>query len=389
MDIIIVGSGMVGLALAKALEQQGFSIAIIDTKRPELEWDEQQPVLRVSAISTASQRLLQSLGVWSAITASKGCHAYQKMQVWDQNSAAHIDFSASSIGAAQLGHIVDNRVIIKTLWQSLTSSARVKLLASEKITHYIFDGLQWQLQLASGQSISARLLIGADGAHSAVRQQLGIGLTQTFSGHSALVCTVKTEKPHRDIAYQRFLTTGPLAFLPLCDPHHCSIVWSNNTEQANHLAALDPAVFNQYIAEALEHRLGKVALMGERVTFLLNRQHAEHYVKSQAVLIGDAAHSIHPLAGQGVNLGFADVAALVDALSDVKRRERPFYTPGVLNRYEYQRYGVNSSTLLAMEGFESLFSNQHAIKTMLRSMGMNAVDRWSCLKSWGVLQAMG
>jgi 2-octaprenylphenol hydroxylase len=389
MDIIIVGAGMVGLALAKALEQQRFSVTVIDAKLPELTWDESQPALRVSAISAASQRLLESLGVWSVIAASKACHAYQKMEVWDENSSAQIDFSASSIGASQLGYMVDNRFIIKALWQSLCSSTQVKILAPEKITHYEFDGEKWQVQLASGKKVSAKLLVGADGAHSAVRQHLGISLTQTFSGHSALVCTVKTEKSHRDTAYQRFLTTGPLAFLPLSDPHQCSIVWSNNAEQANHLAAVEAELFDAYVTEAIEQRLGKVVVLGERVVFPLNRQHAEQYAKSQAVLIGDAAHTIHPLAGQGVNVGFADVAALSQALQDAQQRDRPFYTPAVLQRYQYDRYAANTAILLAMEGFGCLFSNQQPVKVKLRTFGVNLVNRLDMLKSWCMENAMG
>ena len=389
MDVIIVGAGMVGLALAKALAQQQFHVAVIDAKAPELMWDQTVPALRVSAINTASQQLLVQLGVWTSIALEVGCHAYQAMQVWDQNSSAEIAFNAKTLGATQLGHIVDNRVVIKALWQSLIHESGVQLFAPESIQSYEFNGQHWQVHLTSGQTLKARLLVGADGAQSMVRKRLGIGLSHTFCGQAALVCTVQTEKSHQDTAYQRFLTTGPLAFLPLKNPHQCSIVWSNTTAQAQHLASVSDAVVNAYMSEGLQQKLGAVQVLGERAVFPLNRQQAEQYVKSQAVLVGDAAHTIHPLAGLGANLGFADVAAISKVLGAAKQRARPFYTSAILQRYVYERYGINAATLLAMEGFEYLFSNQHAFKAQLRSFAVNGVDRWSWLKSWCMQQAMG
>ncbi|MGB5252828.1 MAG: UbiH/UbiF/VisC/COQ6 family ubiquinone biosynthesis hydroxylase, partial [Sedimenticolaceae bacterium] len=352
-DVAVIGGGMVGAALALALARQRFSIVLIEAREPALRWDAEGHDLRVSAISRASQRLLQNLGVWSVIVADRAT-PYQSMHVWDRAGIGEIHFDAADLAEPDLGHIIENRVIVRALWQALPSAgARVLVPAQIRGLTTGKDGAE--IKLDDGQIMQVGLVIGADGASSQVRMLSGIGCRSESYAQQAVVATVHAELGNRSTAWQRFMARGPLALLPM--QHDLfSIVWSTSPEEADRLCAMPASAFNSALTEASESRLGQLTLLGERAGFALRLQHAEQYVRPGVALVGDAAHVIHPLAGPGVNLGFLDAASLVDALIAGRDRGRAPGALRILRRYERQRRGHNTATQLAMDGLKHLFS---------------------------------
>ena len=363
---------MVGAALALALDSKGFSVVLLEAREPQMQWDASSHDLRVSAITRASQHLLERLGAWPAMAADR-VTPYQAMQVWDNGGFGEIRFDAADIAEPNLGHIVENRVIVRALWQALTrSGVDVRTSVSVGNLHTGDDGPS--LVLASGETLPVGLVVGADGARSQVRELAGIGSRSEPYDQHALVATVTAELGNRSTAWQRFMRTGPLALLPM-QSDLFSIVWSTTPEEAARLRDLPPAEFNAALSEASEWRLGQLSLLGERALFPLRLQHAEQYVLPGLALVGDAAHVIHPLAGQGVNLGFLDAAALVDAL--VAGRGRGL-SPGAmrgLRAYERARRGHNTATQLAMDAFKHVFGSRSTVVGALRNLGLGVAGR--------------
>jgi 2-octaprenylphenol hydroxylase len=312
---------------------------------------------------------------------------YREMQVWDAGGRGSIHFDSADLGEPDLGHIIENRVITRALAQRMAQLPNITVIcpAAPARLRLRPDGSS-ELQLADGRRLAARLIVGADGAASWVREQAGIELELRHYGQRAVVATVKTERGHQDTAWQRFLPSGPLAFLPL-PGGYSSIVWSTTPEQAGQLLAMTEEAFRQALAEAFEHKLGAITWAGPRAAFPLQGQHARAYVKPGLALVGDAAHTIHPLAGQGVNLGFADVACLAALL-----RAAPTDNPGslkLLRRYERARRGDNQLTLEAMGVFKHLFGSDARWLADLRNAGLDLVDRWPVAKRFFMQQAMG
>ncbi len=378
VDLAIVGGGMVGAALACALGQEDFSVALIEGREPQSDWPTDEIDLRVSALTRASQNLLANLGAWPAMT-QRRISPYRCMQVWDAGSSGAIHFDCSDIGEDNLGHIVENRVTQLALWQQLQGLDNVIRLCPAQVADYDrgtpVDGGQsgQRLGLADGRQIHADLVIGADGRDSPIRQMVGIDVRGWAYNQHALVATVTPAGDHQQTAWQRFMAGGPLAFLPL-DDGRCSIVWSSAPDQAQRLLKLEPAEFLQQLTEASEGRLGAITAVGPRAVFPLRLQHAVPYVLDGLALVGDAAHAIHPLAGQGVNLGFLDVAALTQVLLEGRAAGR---SPGHLRdlrRYERMRKGDNLAMQLAMDGFKRLFSNHNPVLGLARGLGLRVAD---------------
>lgn len=391
-DLIIVGAGMVGSALALALQEQGLEILLIDGGSLSVKpFDNQAPFEpRVSALSVASQRVLTRLGVWHGIAARRAC-AYGEMQVWDGSGTGQIHFSAASVHAEVLGHIVENRVVQDALLERLHDSA-VGLLANARLERLRRSGDGWLLSLAAGRELRAPLIVAADGANSAVRRLAGCATREWDYLHHAIVTSVRCTKPHQATAWQRFTDDGPLAFLPLAGPadeHWCSIVWSVTPGEAERLMALDEAAFCRALGFAFEHRLGEVLHVDKRLCIPLRQRHAKRYVEDGLVLVGDAAHSIHPLAGQGVNLGFLDVAVLAEVLLHAQQRGERLGEEKVLSRYERRRMPHNLAMMAAMEGFERLFQADPLPLRWLRNTGLNWVDDLPEAKALFVRQALG
>jgi 2-octaprenylphenol hydroxylase len=386
-DVIIVGGGMVGASLACALADSTLSIAVVEGQEPLMDWPDDAYDIRVSAITRASQQLFQRLGAWQSMVALRVA-PYEQMYVWDATGGGHIQFDAAELGEPDLGHIIENRVISRALVQRARAHDNVHYRCPAQPARLALRGQAAQLQLADGSRLQAPLLVGADGGRSWVRQQAGIELDVTHYEQTALVTTVKTARHHAHTAWQRFLPTGPLAFLPLTDGYS-SIVWSTSAAEAERLLGLSEAEFKQELAEAFEQRLGEITELGERALFPLQGRHARHYVKPHLALVGDAAHTIHPLAGQGVNLGLADVAALACEVLAAHRAHKPIGSLKTLRRYERSRRGDNLLMLESMGAFKRLFSNANPGLSTLRNLGLDLVDRAGPLKHFFAARAMG
>jgi 2-polyprenylphenol 6-hydroxylase len=386
-DILVVGGGMVGAAFACACLGKGWRIAVVEFREPERSWPAGEVDLRVSALNRASQRILDRVGAWDRIL-ELGASPYREMRVWDAVGGGSIHFDSGELGEPDLGHIVENRVTQLALWERLEAADEVALLCPASLDEIDLTADAALLYLKDGRRLSARLLVGADGRDSRVRGRVGIATRGWLYDQQAIVANVAVQGWHRETAWQRFLPTGPLAFLPLVDGR-CSIVWSATQSRAEELLALEETDFRQELEMAIEGRLGKIGKIGPRVAFPLRLQHAEQYVKPRLALIGDAAHAVHPLAGQGVNLGFLDVAALAAALGEARDKRRDIGGLWALRRYERARRGENMLMLGAMDGFKRLFSNTLPPLAALRSAGLSAVDRLAPAKHLFMRHALG
>jgi 2-polyprenylphenol 6-hydroxylase len=386
-DLLVVGGGMVGAAFALACSGKGLRIGVVEARPPRRAWPAGEVDLRVSALSRASERMLARLGAWERI-GDLGASAYRQMRVWDAIGGGSIHFDSADLGEPDLGHIVENRVIQLALWERLESLPDLTLICPAAIAELERTADGPVLLLADGRRLGARLLVAADGRDSLIRELAGIPTQGWDYDQRAIVATVVTAQWHQETAWQRFLPTGPLAFLPLRDGR-CSIVWSASGSRADALLALDDAAFGQALTDAVERRLGQVRVDGPRASVALRLQHAQRYVEPGLALIGDAAHAIHPLAGQGVNLGLLDAAELVAALELALARGRDLASRWTLRRYERARRGDNLAMLAAMDGFKRLFGNDIAPVAALRSWGLDLTDRAVPLKRRFMDRALG
>lgn len=387
-DLIIIGSNHVGATLACALGEAGLRVAVVEAREPVMQWPADGVDLRVFAVTRASQQIFTRLGAWEEMEA-RGVSPFRHMEVWDAGGSGSIHFDCADMGEPTLGHIIESRVIQAALVARLRQLPNVDWLCPSEWTELALDAPDCvRLSLADGRTLVAPLLVGADGAESQVRQQAGIELGVRDYRQRALVAVVNTEHSHQETAWQRFLPDGPLAFLPLRDGRS-SIVWSTRPEQADALLALGEADFNAALGEAFDHRLGTIEASGERAAFALLRRHAKRYFQGRVALVGDAAHTIHPLAGQGVNLGLLDAATLAEVLLDARGVDRDLGAERVLRRYERWRKGDNLATMTAMDGFKHLFGSPLAPVRGIRNLGLSLVDRSGPVKQVMMRQAMG
>jgi 2-octaprenylphenol hydroxylase len=393
-DILIVGGGPVGgaaaalLARATRTERDPPRIAVLEPRRPSYPANEAPVDLRVSAYSRASERVLQVAGAWDAITARR-TYAYERMCVWHESvspvSAEALVFDAAEVGEPNLGHIIETRLVQSAVLDA-AEHAGVQIIPAELSSLAITED-DVRVETTSG-SLSARLIVGADGAQSAVRAAVGVSAETSGYQQTAIVAVVATERPHQSTAWQRFLHTGTLAFLPLADGMS-SIVWSADDELAKNLLASSPEVFELELTNALDGALGGTRLISERASFPLRKLAAQHYVTHRCALIGDAAHVVHPLAGQGVNMGLLDAAALVELLI-VGRHERE--DPGalrVLRRYERWRKTETQTLATAIDTFDRLLAHGTGPLSRLAQRGLGLVNRSQELKRVFIRRALG
>ncbi|MFK7975642.1 MAG: UbiH/UbiF/VisC/COQ6 family ubiquinone biosynthesis hydroxylase [Halioglobus sp.] len=411
-DVVIVGAGIAGASLALALRGQGLRIALVEARSmqpPSLpqtvavdDFD-----LRVSALTPRSRTFLEGLGVWSAITDYRCC-TYRHMTVWDAQGTGQIDFDESDVGGAALGHIVENRAIVSALVNALQSCADVMVYEGSGLTDCerlgaflensdtndpdsASEGLV-RLTLANESVLEAQLVVAADGALSKIRDLMSFETREWDYGHRAIVATVAVEDTHQFTAWQSFAPDGPLALLPLYADEEqtlVSIVWSQDEAAADALMALDDAAFCAALGVASEHRLGAVTGCSQRAAFPLRQRHAIDYVQAGVALVGDAAHTIHPLAGQGINLGLQDVAALAQQLISASARDESLGDVAVLRRYQRVRKGDNLLMMAAMDGFKRLFEQPALPVRWLRNTGMRMLDGVVPIKAQIMRHAMG
>ena len=400
-DVVIVGGGIVGLSLANELAMSDLSVAVIE--RSELKTITDDTDSRVSAINRLALKRFQQSGVLKTalaqtLLAERAC-PFEKMFVWDQKGAGQIQFDSAELGVSELGIIIENTVLQSLLLDSLKLADNVSYLCPEEIESIHCYSTDEQsridennavstIQLSSGRKLTARLLVGADGVRSKVAEIAGIQrVSQSYQQHG-LVCNVTTSEPHQNTAWQCFMPSGPLAFLPLYNGG-CSIVWSLDEALAEKNMALDDAAFRAVLAEACEFKLGEITDASQRFLFPLSRGHVTEYVRSGLALIGDAAHNIHPLAGQGANLGIADAFALADVILQAKKSGRQWSALHTLKKYQRQRKGANRVMELSMTGFKELFGQENALLSEIRNAGLSLVDHIPALKYRIIRQALG
>lgn len=388
VDVAIVGGGMVGLAVACGLEGCGLRVAVLEHQPPQPVAADAPPSLRVSAINAASEKLLEKLGVWRDIVQQRAC-AYHGMEVWEKDSFGRIDFDDKHFGYSHLGHIIENNVIHQALWNKAQQGKDITLLAPAELQQVAWGENEAFLTLKDGNMLTARLVVGADGANSWLRDKADIPLTFWDYEHSALVATIRSEEPHGAVARQVFHGDGILAFLPLSDPHLCSIVWSLPPLEAQRMQHLREEEFNQALCVAFDNRLGLTKVEGERQVFPLTGRYARQFAAHRLALVGDAAHTIHPLAGQGVNLGFMDAAELIAELRRLYAQGKDIGQHLYLRRYERSRKHSAAVMLASMQGFRELFADNNPAKKLLRDFGLKLADTLPGVKPQLLRQAMG
>ena len=408
-DVIIIGGGMVGLSMALLLarglpqakdRESKFKLALIDgQKKHKVEPSNKNKISqfssRVSAISLASQALFESLDLWQTSIASRAC-PYENMFVWDAEGTGNINFSALDIHQVNLGHIIENTVITEALATALTEHSNLTVYKESQVSTYDPQSDSQVINLEGGTELRSNLIIAADGANSFIRQEAEFDVRSWSYEHQAIVSTVRTEKPHNFTASQCFSKSGPLAFLPLLDQEntkdaqfYSSIVWSCEPEKAALLMDMDKAAFHSASQKAFENKLGLIEDSAERIAFPLWQRHATSYVKSGLALIGDAAHSVHPLAGQGVNLGLLDVISLFEVIKGALEKDEDYSSEQVLSRYQRQRKGHNLSMMALMETFKRGFESDDLMLRWLRNVGLSIVDKATPIKHQLMKKAMG
>ena len=384
-DILICGAGMTGAGLASVLAQQGLRIALFEAYEPE-PFDLSQPFdLRISALSPQTRAIMERTDAWQNLQSMRAC-PYRRMRVWEMQGFGDLTFDATQVGATELGHIVENRVTQFALWQVLQGLDNVSLLCPQKpVKTYRKDDLM-HVETEVGECFTGKLLVAADGGQSMVRQQFGIGVTRSQYQQACLVASVDTALGQQDITWQRFTPTGPQAFLPM-PGQHGSVVWYHQADEVRRLNSLSNDELATEIMHQFPPQLGSIEVL-EKSYFNLQKQHAQHYVEDGLVLIGDAAHMINPLAGQGVNLGFQDIACLDEVITKALNADQDWWRADVLRNYEQRRRMANRLMMETMDAFYHGFSNdQYGLKWVRN--GALALARLTPIKRQVIRYAMG
>jgi 2-octaprenyl-6-methoxyphenol hydroxylase len=390
VDIAIVGGGMVGGTLAVALAEAGLAVALVDRADPAAVVEEGYDG-RTSAIAHATHRLLQALGLWARLVPH--AEPILDIRVSDGPSLLFLHYDHRALGEDPLGYIVDNRAIRRALQARIAGLESLHVHAPAQLSGHADDASGVSLALADGTAIRAAALIAADGSDSRLRHEAGIAASQWDYGQTAIVCTMGHDTPHRGVAHERFLPAGPFAVLPMTDDpehgHRSSIVWTERTALVPAMLALSDAEFSLELHRRFGPWLGAVRVIGGRWSYPLRYLHAERYVGPRFALVGDAAHTMHPIAGQGLNIGLRDVAALAEVLVEAKRLGLDPGTATVLERYQRWRRFDNQVLMTVTDSLNRLFSNDLAPVRLVRDVGLAAVNRIEPLKRFFMRHAMG
>ncbi|AWN72949.1 UbiH/UbiF/VisC/COQ6 family ubiquinone biosynthesis hydroxylase [Legionella anisa] len=381
-NVLIIGGGIVGLTAALAMAQRGYSVAVIDAG--SLKVDSKRSDTRVYAINHASRTLLQQLNTWQHLDMSR-VSPYRCMYVWDAESKAHIDFDSRYVGAQNLGSIIEESVLKHALLHQVSTQSSIHLFPESQVEEVFSE--ETGVKVCSKQHAwEGQLLMIADGANSPTRQKFKVPLSSWSYEQHALVATVSVEKPHQQTAYQVFRADGPLAFLPLADVHQCSIVWSTDPSHAKKLMSFSDEEFNASLTQAFAKKLGRVEVISRRHQFPLHMRHVKQYVGDRWLLLGDAAHTIHPLAGLGLNVGLADVSSWIrylDAAQDTLLSKK------ALGAYQRERKHEVWQIIMLMEGFKRLFSNSFMPLVALRGLGLSLCNGLTSIKRLFIQHAQG
>ncbi|CAM4434105.1 FAD-dependent monooxygenase [Shewanella livingstonensis] len=387
-DVVVVGGGMVGAAAAIGLGQLGLSVAVIESRQPQ-PYDVEQPLdVRVSAVSVASEQLLTRLGAMDELLSMR--HApYTGLETWELDGCLTA-FSAEQVGQSHLGYFFENRLIQLSLWQQLRSMDNVALLCPHKVMQFsrLSDNHQVTILLDNGATLSTKLLIGADGANSQVRQWAGIGVTGWDYAQSAMLINITTQTPQQSVTWQQFTPAGPRSLLPL-PGNHASLVWYDDANRIKQLSQLNDVQLAEQIKQHFPPRLDPDFTVDNRGSFTLTRRHAQQYYQDNLVIIGDAAHTINPLAGQGVNIGFKDVDVLVAQIANAMGSGDTWWDTRVLKRYQQARYYDNQLMMTAMDAFYASFSNNLLPLKLLRNGALKLANIDSPLKRKVLKYALG
>jgi 2-octaprenyl-3-methyl-6-methoxy-1,4-benzoquinol hydroxylase len=391
-DFAVIGAGIVGSCAALSLARAGYRVALVEAHEPKF-WSEETPDLRVVALAADNQKLLDTCGVWKKI-ADRRAQTYSDMRVWDAAAGNVLHLSASQQARESLGWIIENNNIADALWQAIKLENRIQCFCPDKLES-IEQENSVTLKLKSGDIIKAGLVLGADGASSKVRELLGLKSDKKDYGQRGVVAYVKTERAHENTAWQRFLPTGPLAFLPFSDGQ-CSIVWTLPNEDAERLLQCDEEIFCRELTRAFDARLGNVLEVSPRAAFPLQRQLSKEMLQGRVALIGDAAHTVHPLAGQGVNLGLRDVSALLDLLGEAKsspensrQKNEVLISQHQLERWSRQRISENAVAAYSFEAINRVFSNDEVLPSLLRGHAFGIANAFAPIKRFLLKQAAG
>ena len=377
LDAVVVGGGVVGTACALMLAREGLQVALVEGREPS-PWSAQSPDLRVFAFAHDNAALLDALGVWPQVTQARA-HPYLRMRVWDAAGGGELAFDADAMGRRELGWIVENSLLVDRLWAALPA-AGVQVLCPARVEAMEQDERGVRLRLDDGRRVEAAVAIAADGGESTLRTLAGLEVSRHDYGQRGVVGYIDSERPNEATAWQRFLDTGPLAVLPV-DKHRSSIVWTLPDAEAGRALALDDEAFGRELTNAFAGRLGALRPVSARAAFPLRRQLANNYVAGRVLVLGDAAHVVHPLAGQGVNLGLRDVAGLREVVDDAQQRRADWAAPHRLRRWARLRRSDNTVAAYGFDAINKVFSNDEMHLTLARGALLGLAGRMPPLLS--------
>jgi 2-polyprenylphenol 6-hydroxylase len=387
-DVAIVGGGLVGLATACALSQYNLTVAIVDAKIDEYQKFAFDKIgIRASAINGASQQYFSQIGIWDDLCASERLHAFSEIGVWEKDGLAHLSAHAKDYGYPNLGYIIENNLISHYLYQHSQANPNIDIFNLVAIDNNYNEDYAF-LTLADNTTLQAKLIIGADGAHSWLRRHEKISVFERNYLHHAVITTVETQYPHQSCARQIFYPNGIVAFLPLWQANKSCLVWSTKPDQATILTSLTESEFCQELFKLTGDKVGQCQLVNSRMVFPLKARFAKQFIKHRLALIGDAAHTIHPLAGQGVNLGFQDSALLVSTIKKLIDEQKDIGLVENLKSFQFTRRKDVLVMLTAMRTIQDMFNGNNVVKKLVRTVGMNAIDNFPPIKRQLIKYAM-